>query len=237
MIAGKLIDIAWDAFSGPVKAYIGQLFKVKDPDAQDRTLALKHSDGIAVGVAIGYFHNFLKPLDAAIAQDRLLVFTSEIKKIENKDLLTPAIIAAIGEDVARQLSEQKVEKHSLLGSYDADHFNFSIVYPQRLENQNFGRVNDYLRKSTQKGSYFNRPNARPYGINYKIAEDNSIHIYDYARPIEAVWQYYRNDKNLSQDDIEHIQFEEIQLFLAVIQRLVRDNTRHLFNNAELFPVK
>jgi hypothetical protein len=233
-IAGKVIDIAWDAFSTPVKDYIAQLFTPKKGTGAN---ALKYSDGIAVGVAIGYFHNFLKPLDDTIANDRLLVFATEMVETDITAAIAPAALAAMGTDVAKQMSRQKVEKHALLDSYDADHFFLTILYPQKLENQNFGRVNDYLRKETQKGSYFNRPNARPYGINYKPLNGDAIHIFDYARPIEAVWKYYREDKKLSQADIENIQTEEIHLFLAVIRRLMEDNTRHLYSNAEFIPVK
>lgn len=234
-IAGKLIEITWDAFSSPVKAYISQLFTHKDSRSASGDTALKYSDGIAVGVAIGYFHNFLQPLDETIANDRLLVFSTELMETKTASF-SPATLAEIGEDVAKQMSLQKVEKHELVSSYDGYHFEISIVYPQELENQNFGRVNDYLWKETQKGSYFNRPNSRPYGINYTVERD-SIHIYDYARPIEAVWKYYRDDKKLSQEDIGFIQAEEIQLFLAVTRRLMKDNTRHLYSHSEFVPIK
>ena len=236
-IAGKLIDIAWDTFSVPVKGYIARLFAQKTSASGAGAVELEYSDGIAVGVAIGYFHNFLKPLDDTIANDRLLVFSTEIVETDIAASIPPATLAAMGADVARQMSRQKVEKHALVDSYDSDHFYFSIIYPQTLDNQNFNRVNDYLRKETSKGSYFNRPNARPYGINYRAFKEDSIHIYDYARPIEAIWKYYREDKKLSQSELEPIQAEEIQLFLAVIRRLMEDNTRHLFSNAEFVPVK
>jgi hypothetical protein len=234
-IAGKLIEITWDAFSAPVKAYISQLFTHKDPSSKAGATGLKYSDGIAVGVAIGYFHNFLQPLDETIANDRLLVFSTELLETKTASY-SAATLAEIGEEVAKQMSLQKMEKHELVDSYDGYHFEISIVYPQELEKQNFGRVNDYLWKETKKGSYFNRPNSRPYGINYTVQE-KSIHIYDYARPIEAVWKYYRDDKKLSQEDIEFIQAEEIQLFLAVIRRLMKDNTRHLYSHSEFVPIK
>jgi hypothetical protein len=234
-IAGKLIEITWDAFSEPVKAYISQLFKHKDPSSKGGATGLQHSDGIAVGVAIGYFHNFLQPLDETIANDRLLVFATELLETKTASY-SAATLAEIGEEAAKQMSLQRMEKHELVGTYDGYHFEISIVYPQELEKQNFGRVNDYLWKETQKGSYFNRPNSRPYGINYTV-DGKTIHIYDYARPIEAVWKYYRDDKKLSQEDIELIQAEEIQLFLAVIRRLMKDNTRHLYSHSEFVPIK
>jgi hypothetical protein len=236
-IAGKLIDITWDAFSAPVKAYITRLLTPKE--LRSGATDLKYSDGIAVGVAIGYFHNFLKPLDDAIAQDRFLVFSSEIVETNLTTFFSSDTLAAIGEDVAKQMSRHKREKHSLLNNYDANQFFFSIIYPQKLDKQNFNRVNDYLGRETKKGTYYNRPNSRDYGVNYKVPEEKKdfIHIYDYARPIEAVWNYYRDDKKLSQNDIEHIQSEEIQLFLAVIRRLMEDNTRHLYSNSEFISVK
>ena len=195
-IALKLIDIGWETFGTPIKSYISKLFSPKVATAKGGASDLQYSDGIAVGVAIGYFHNFLKPLDDTIAQERLLVFSTEMVETDLSTVITPAALAAMGPDVAKQISRSKTEKHSYVDSYDADHFSLSILYPQKLDFQNFGRVNDFFRKETRKGSYYNRPNARPYGINYNLPPDkpDTIHIYDYARPIEAVWKYYREDK-------------------------------------------
>ena len=78
MLTGKLVDMGWSAFSGPVKKYV-DVFAQKVPDNRPRRVN-KSSDGVATGVAIGYFHNFLKPLDGAIAYERLIVFASESKK-------------------------------------------------------------------------------------------------------------------------------------------------------------
>ena len=236
-LAGKLIDITWDAFSGPVKAYISRLLGPKE--SKSGAGDLEYSDGIAFGLAIGYFHNFLKPLDDAIAQDRLLVFATEIVVTDITASISPDALATMGEDVAKQMCRQKSEKHSLLNSFDADHFCLSIIYPHKLDRQNFNRAGDYFRKQTKMGQYFNRPNARPYGMNYTVSKESpdTIHIYDYARPIEAIWNYYRDEKRVSPTDMEHIQSEEIHLFLAVIRRLMEDNTRYLYSNSELISVK
>ena len=42
---------------------------------------------------------------------------------------------------------------------------------------------------------------------------------------------------MSQSDLDQIQVEEINLFLAVIRRLMEDNTRFLFSNSEFIPIK
>src|SRR5947207_14843880 len=108
LITGKLIDMGWDAFSGPVKKYVEGLFH-KGPGQPPQASELKRSDGVATGVAIGYFHNFLKPLDTAIAYERLLVFASESKKQASGLTFTAEQVAALGPDGVKQLSEQRIE--------------------------------------------------------------------------------------------------------------------------------
>src|SRR5204863_4809348 len=138
----------------------------KGPGQPPQATELKRSDGVATGVAIGYFHNFLKPLDGAIAYERLLVFASESRKQASGLTFTAEQVAALGPDGVKQMSEQKIEVYSYLGSFDSEHFDLVIVYPCTLKPQNFNRVNDYLRGKTQRASYYNRPNARTYGLNY-----------------------------------------------------------------------
>jgi len=237
MITGKLIDITWDAFGPSVKAYISRLFSKKNLTDEKSVSELEHADGIALGVAIGYFHNFLKPLDETIASERLLLYSTRLELNKPKDTLSASTIAEIGEEAAKQMSLEKTEKHELLNKYDPYHFKLSIIYPQNLGKQNFNRVNDYLGKETQKGSFYNRSNSRPYGINYNVTDGEIVHIFDYARPIEAIWKYYKDDKGFSQDEIDKVQAEEIRLFLAVIRRLMEDNTRHLFPNSEYIAIK
>lgn len=114
LLAGKLIDIAWDAFSTPVKNYVNSLFNKDGKRANTEGSRLKESDGVASGVAIGYFHNFLKPLDETIAQDRLLITSTKIEEITTDQFLALAALPKITEEFAKQISFQKVEKHTPL---------------------------------------------------------------------------------------------------------------------------
>lgn len=237
MLTGKLVDMGWNAFSGPVKKYVEGLFAHKGPGQPPQASELKRSDGVATGVAIGYFHNFLKPLDGAIAYERLLVFASESKKQASGLVFTAEQVEALGPDGVKQMSEQRIEVHSYLGSFDSDHFDLVIVYPCTLKPQNFNRVNDYLRGKTQRGSYYNRPNARPYGLNYNLAGADNISIKDYARPIEAIYKYYSEDKKYSAAEIDEIQKEEIEVFLATIYRLCEGNTQHIFGKTRLLAIQ
>jgi hypothetical protein len=237
MLTGKLIDIGWGAFSGPVKKYVEGLFAHKGPGQPPPTNELKRSDGVATGVAIGYFHNFLKPLDGAVAYERFLLFTSESRKQASGLTFTAEQVAALGPDGIKQMSEQKIESYSYLGNFDSEHFDLVIVYPCSLNPQNFNRVNDYLRGKTQRASYYDRPNARPYGLNYNLAGEDKISIKDYARPIEAIYQYYSEDKKCSAAEIDQIQKEEIEVFLATIYRLAEFNTKHIFGKTTFLPVQ
>lgn len=237
MLTGKLVDIGWNAFSGPVKKYVKGLFAHKGPGQAPQASELKRSDGVATGVAIGYFHNFLKPLDGAIAYERFLVFANESKKQASGLTFTAEQVAALGPDGVKQMSEQKIESYSYLGNFDSEHFELVIVYPCGLEPQNFNRVNNYLRGETQRASYYDVPNARPYGLNYNLVGADNICIKDYARPIEAIYQYYREDKNCSEAEIDQIQKEEIEVFLATIYRLAKGNTKHIFAKTKLLPVE
>lgn len=236
MLAGKIIDISWDAFSTPVKKYISGLFDKKPSDKQAPTENLVSSDAIATGVAIGYFHNFLKPLDGAIAYERFLVFANDSKTIEQQIAFTPEQYEALGKEGIKQMCAQKTEKYDFLGSFDSDAFDLTIVYPEGLDNQNFSRVNGFLRKNTKRGSYYNRPNARPYGLNYNTQIDGTINVVDYARPIEAIYNYYSGDKHYSESEIKQLQQEEIELFLATIYKLMKQSTNHLFSKTEFKPI-
>ncbi|NKB82765.1 MAG: hypothetical protein GKS05_12960 [Nitrospirales bacterium] len=237
LLAGKLIDISWDAFSGPVKQYVSTLFEKKPGEGSEKIEGLVNSDAIATGVAIGYFHNFLKPLDGAIAYDRFLVFKNDSKSVEQQIAFTPEQYEALGTDGIKQMCTQKTESYEYLGSYDSTAFKFTIVYPSNLENQNFSRVNDFLRNNTKRGSYYNKPNARPYGLNYNIQEGNIIDVIDYARPIEAIYNYYSGDKHYSEAEIAQLQKEEIELFIATIYRLLKKSTHHLFSKTEFKPLQ
>lgn len=237
MLTGKLVDMGWEAFSGPVKKYVERLFGHKGAGQAAPASELKRSDGVATGVAIGYFHNFLKPLDGAIAYSRLLVFASESKKQARELTFTAEQVAALGADGVKQMSEQEIEVYSYLGTFDSEHFDLAIVYPCTLEQQNFNRVNNYLRGKTQRGSYYNQPNARAYGLNYNLAGDGIISIKDYARPIEAIYKYYSEDKKCSPGEIDEIQKEEIEVFLATIYRLSKGNTQHIFAKTRFLPVE
>ncbi len=232
LLAGKLIDISWNAFSGPITKHISSLFEHRAGPNTNPLATLTRSDGIATGVAIGYFHNFLKPLDGAIAYDRFLVFRNDAKKIEQQISFTPEQYETLGKDGIKQMCIQKTESYECIGNFDSAAFKFTIVYPTSLENQNFSRVNDYVRSNAKRGSYYNRPNARPYGLNYQITEDGSINIIDYARPIEAIYNYYKGDKHYSSAEIEQLQTEEIELFLATIYKLLKESTIHLFAKTE-----
>jgi hypothetical protein len=236
-LTGKLVDMGWDAFSGPVKKYVERLFGHKAPDQLPQASELKRSDGVATGVAIGYFHNFLKPLDDAIAYAQLIIFASESKKQATGLVFTAEQVAALGPDGVKQMSEQNIEVYSYLGSFDSEHFDLVIVYPCSLRRQNFNRVNDYLRGKTQRGSYYNRPNARTYGLNYTLDSDTEISLKDYARPIEAIQKYYSEDKKCSQAEIDQIQKEEIEVFLATIYRLCDGNTQHIFGKMKFLAIE
>ena len=237
MLAGKLIDTSWNVFSGPVRDYLSTLFEKKPGEGGEKVKTLEKSDGIATGVAIGYFHNFLKPLDGAIAYDRFLVFKNDSRRVEQQITLTPEQLNVLGEDGIKQMYTQKTESYEYLGSYGATDFTLTIVYPAGLDNQNFSRVNDFLRDNTKRGSYYNRPNARPYGLNYTIPEDNHIDVIDYARPIEAIYNYYHSDKHYSEEEIQQLQKEEIELFIATIYKLLKQSTRHLFSRTGFQPVE
>jgi len=237
LLTGKLIEIGWDAFSDPIKKHVEKLFARRSPGQSSPAPQLERSDGVATGVAIGYFHNFLKPLDEVIAQDRLLIFANEIKKQATGFTFTAEQVAILGPDGVKQMGQEKVETHTCLASYDSEHFNLVIVYPSTLNTQNFNRVNDYLRGKTRPGSYYNRPNGRPYGLNFNLVDEANIIIEDYARPIEAICKYYSEDKKYSSGEIGQIQREEIELFLATIYRLCEGNTRHIFGKTKVLCIE
>jgi hypothetical protein len=237
MLAGKIIDITWDAFSTPVKNYITGLFEKKPNDKETSIENLVTSDAIATGVAIGYFHNFLKPLDGAIAYERFLVFSNDSQTVEQQIAFTPEQYEALGKDGIKQMCTQKTERYEFLGSFDSEGFDLTIVYPSGLNNQNFSRVNSFLRSNTKRGSYYNKPNARPYGLNYKIENSEIINVIDYARPIEAIYNYYNGDKHYSESEIEQLQKEEIELFLATIYKLMKQSTTHLFSKTQFRPIE
>jgi len=126
----------------------------------------KEQDLVSVGLAVGYFYNFLSPLNDVVINN---IF----------DLYMPA------DEKSLTLASPKI-------TYNMDYVNIEVIIPKRLDVEAKTACENEFKKS-HKGFFYLPENNRFYGINYfttQIGNLQSLTIVDFARPAWAAKRYY-----------------------------------------------
>ncbi|MEP7142066.1 MAG: STING domain-containing protein [Ferruginibacter sp.] len=129
--------------------------------------AKKDQDLVSIGLAVGYFYNFLDQVSSAIQDDELSLYQPS----ENNALVA--------------LESSKI-------TYEGENVNMQVIIPKRLDVEAFKVCEDEF-KQYSKGFIYLKRNKRFYGINYftaQVGKNQRLTIVDLARPVMAVKRYY-----------------------------------------------
>jgi Prokaryotic STING domain len=155
-------------------------------------------DLISVGLAVGYFYNFLDVISGAIDNTRIITL------YEAKD--------GKPGDKCQQ--------------YDSETVEVQLILPRRLDVGVYQRCEEDFKRTT-KGIILLEKQKRWYGINYntvKQGEKDGIVIKDLARPLMAVKHFYEKILGYrTNDQIDtkwlKAQLSEINAFKETLRRL------------------
>jgi hypothetical protein len=172
------------------------------------------NDVIAVGLAVGYYYNFLDPVSDAIDRDAFELFS-----------------AAQGDNKTGQFSS--------MGTFQSADVRVQIIIPGRLDVSSFQRCEEEF-KSLQKGFLLLPKNKRYYGINYSttsLASRTELMIVDLARPIMSAKRYYEDIVRMdTSNDLDEkwlkIQVAEITAFKESLRRLQKRGYGGLVNKLD-----
>jgi hypothetical protein len=140
------------------KSVVNRFFQPKEKKEQDL---------ISIGLAVGYFYNFLEPLNIVLRNN---VFN--LYKAQSKDVT---------------LSADTPEK-----SFKINEVNVEVIIPKRLDVEAISACENEF-APYKKGSFYLPQNNRFYGINYftaEVGDGERLTIVDLARPAFAVKRYY-----------------------------------------------
>jgi hypothetical protein len=127
----------------------------------------KEQDLVSIGLAVGYFYNFLDPVNSVIQDDDFTLF----QPAEN--------------DAPLSLESPKTK-------FDSENVNMQVIIPKRLDVEAFKACEDEFRPYS-KGFIYLKRNKRFYGVNYflaQIGKNQRLTIVDLARPAMAIKRYY-----------------------------------------------
>jgi hypothetical protein len=171
------------------------------------------TDLISIGLAVGYYYNFLEPVSSAMNCAELELF-SEVKG-----------------SVPQQFKSE--------GKFKLDDVRVQIIVPSKLTASAFQRCQEEF-NSMCKGFLFLPQNKRYYGINYsmtKLDSRSELQIVDLARPIMAAKRYYEDIVKLdTSDDLNtewlKTQVAEIKAFKESLCRLQKRGYGALVNKLD-----
>lgn len=127
----------------------------------------KEQDLVSVGLAVGYFYNFLDPVSSVIQDEDFSLYQPEE-------------------------SHAPVSMESPRTSFESDNINMQVIIPKRLDVEAFKSCEDEF-KPYSKGFIYLKKQKRFYGINYYVAQlgkTQRLTIVDLARPAMAIKRYY-----------------------------------------------
>ena len=149
---------------GTIDAAIAVGINVVNRFFQEKTK--KKEDLVSVGLAVGYFYNFLEPLNNVLANEAFKLY----KPAGNNNLTVDS-------------------PHT---SYNIDDVNVEVIIPKRLDVEaKVACENEF--KNSDKGFFYLPQNNRFYGINYLASKANNkerLIIVDFARPSLAAKRFY-----------------------------------------------
>lgn len=173
----------------------------------------KENDIISIGVAVGYFYNFLDPLSAVIENDEFGLYESTD---DNKP---------------------KVDQEPQI--FASENIEVQVIIPKRLDVEAFN-VCEAKFKPYSKGFFYLKRNKRYYGINYftaQIGKEQRLTIVDLARPLMSVKRYYEEILGQKPENADEksnkSQFTEIAAFKESLVNLQKRGYGVLVNKLTL----
>jgi len=169
------------------------------------------TDVVAVGLAVGYFYNFLDPVSSAIDRDQFEIYS-----------------AIEGSNPPQFRSE---------GQFQSERTLVQIIIPGRLSVEAFKRCESEF-KGMKKGFLFLPQHKRYYGVNYSTSSSgDALTIIDLARPIMSAKRYYEDIAKLdTHNELDEkwlkIQLVEITAFKESLRRLQKRGYGALVNQLD-----
>jgi hypothetical protein len=163
---------------------------------------------VSIGLATGYFFNFL-------------------------DMTAKTIQYSGGLDIYSSTIDNKPNK-SQSTHFSTDNIKVEIIMPKRLHADNFTACEKEFTQY-KRGFFYSEANLRYYGINYAIMETNKdlvLRIVDYARPVIAAKPFYEQILMVATEDEEKwekTQVAEIAAFKKTLEVLLNRSFGTLAN--------
>jgi hypothetical protein len=187
-----------------VEKLFDAVFTKKDTDAD--------IGAISIGLAVGYYYNFLEPVSGVIDRDEFELFDAP-----------PKAGTSPKEGDSRKFASEDIS--------------VNIIIPSRLDVAVYKRCEAEF-DATRKGFIYLRQQKRYYGVNYTLTESPvKLTIVDLARPIMSAKRYYEDiRKQDTHDDLDEqwlkIQVGEITAFKEAIRRLQKRGYGGLVNKLD-----
>jgi hypothetical protein len=161
---------------------------------------LIRDDLVSIGLATGYFFNFL-------------------------DMTAKTIQYSGGLDIYSSTVDNKPDLNNQSTRFLKDNIKVEIIMPKRLHSDNFAACEKEFTQY-KRGFFYSEANGRYYGINYAIMETNKdsvLRIIDYARPVIAAKPFYEQILMVATeaaDKWEQTQVAEIAAFKKTLDILL-----------------
>lgn len=132
---------------------------------RDRQLA-------SIGLAVGYYYNFIDPLLASFAGDKAKLFS--------------------------MIKDGEPPRFHSKGEFKLANVRMQIIIPSRLDDALFSRCEEDF-GSCRKGFFYSPHHRRYLGVNYSIRKSSGrseLTIVDLARTLMAVKRYYQDFRKI-----------------------------------------
>jgi hypothetical protein len=166
-------------------------------------------DMISIGLAVGYYNNFL-------------------------DLVSKTMVYSGGLTVYTSTADDKPATDVPGVKYAEENIKMEIIIPKRLDGEAFEACRKEFQQY-QKGFFYSEANKRHYGINYGVVKTESgsyLRIIDLARPVMASKPFYEQIMRVATEEDERwpkTQVAEIAAFKKTLQVLQQRHYGTLVN--------
>lgn len=180
---------------------------------------------VGPAVALGYFYNFVRPLNNFIEQGGDVVRIHQIEKKKIVELLGITPGSQLPDDpkaaeLLQQIGDTTVEIPRILRDFRSQNVFLYILYPTSLRSEDKAACSAFLDRCSEAAIRL-PGQRRPYGLNYLPSENqDEIRLVDYARPIQSAPDHYREIGAMHHAGAELALHEELEAFLAVLVRQI-----------------
>ena len=183
-----------------------------------------------VGIADSIFNRFIKPADKRLhpelINDNLVAIGLATGYYFNfLDMTAKTMQYTGGLDIYSATPDRKPDVSVPAKRYLKDNIKVEVIIPKRLDVNNFESCEKEF-SQYKSGFFYSEANQRFYGINYALMETNSdtiLRIVDYARPVIACKPFYEQILLVAteaEDKWEKTQVAEIAAFKKTLEVLL-----------------